>query len=85
MGSEKDGGVDWSGGRVGESGGSAGGAVGARREVVGSSGAVRRLLLAGANRYPQIEIWVTRDIAFQEILTVNDLQDITLFPLFCRF
>ena len=39
----------------------------------------------GANRYPQIEIWVTRDIAFQEILTLNDLQDITLFPLFCRF
>ena len=40
---------------------------------------------ARANRYPQIEIWVTRDIAFQEILTLNDLQDIALFPLFCRF
>ena len=38
MGSEKDGGVDWSGGRAGESGGSAGGAVGGAaggRRVVG--------------------------------------------------
>ena len=72
-------------GEWGGVGGVRGAPSGARREVVGSAGAVRRLLLAGANRYPQIEIWVTRDIAFQEILTVNDLQDITLFPLFCRF
>ena len=38
VGSEKDGGVDWSGGRAGESGGSAGGAVGGAaggRRVVG--------------------------------------------------